>query len=271
MIQKKANVDLVNKLQTIVLTEADFNYCNKVLGKSTLEHAEKNNLLPKEQYGSLKGHNLIDHAVHKRLTYDIMRQSRRPGVLCSNDAKSCFDRVVHSIAMLAYRRLGIPTPPVLCMLETIQHMKHHICTNFGDSVFTMTSSGSLIPYQGILQGNGAPLLDMPCTAGNGGHFVSPIIKEYSHTVGFAFVDDTELIHVDMRHTETEQIAMNKMQKTIDRWEGGLKTSRGTIVNSKSWVYPIIFDFDAQGKWKYKKAEDIEHNFTVKDDKETRQE
>ena len=47
MIRKKANVDLVTKLRTIVLTEADFNYCNKVLGKTTLEHAERNNLLPK--------------------------------------------------------------------------------------------------------------------------------------------------------------------------------------------------------------------------------
>jgi hypothetical protein len=280
MIRKKANVDLVNKLRTIVLTEPNFNYCNKVLGKTTLEHAEKNNLLPKEQYGSRKGHNSIDHAVHKRLTYDIMRQSRRPGALCSNDAKSCFDRVVHSIAMLAYRRLGIPSPPVQCMLETIQNMKHHIRTNFGDSVFTMTSSGTLIPYQGILQGNGAapatwviisaPLLEMLRSAGNGGHFISPISKEYSHTVGFAFVDDTDLIHLDMRQSESENDAMSKMQQAIDRWEGGLKTSGGTIVNSKSWVYPIVFEFDQQGKWNYKKVDKINHNFTVKDDEEVRQ-
>ena len=280
MIRKKANVDLVTKLRTIVLTEADFNYCNKVLGKMTLEHAERNKLLPKEQYGSRKGHNSIDHAVHKRLVYDIMRQSRRAGALCSNDAKSCFDRVVHSIAMLAYRRLGIAVPPVKCMLETIQNMKHHIRTNYGDSVFTMTSSGTLIPYQGILQGNGAspatwviisaPLLDMLRTAGNGGHFVSPISKEKSHTVGFAFVDDTDLLHLDMRKNETEAEAMNNMQQAINRWEGGLKTTGGTIVNSKSWVYPISFEFDEQGKWKYKKVADIQHDFTVRDDQEIRQ-
>jgi hypothetical protein len=34
-------------------------------------------------------------------------------------------------------------------------MKHHICTTFGDSIFTMSSTGSLIPFQGVLQGNGA--------------------------------------------------------------------------------------------------------------------
>jgi hypothetical protein len=121
------------------------------------------------------------------------------------------------------------------MLETIQNMKHHICTNYGNSIFTMTSSGTLVPYQGILQGNGAspatwviistPLLDMLCTAGNGGHFISPISKEYSHTVGFAFVDDTDLIHQDMRKKETEAEAMDKMQQSINRWEAIIKGKR----------------------------------------------
>ena len=40
MIQKKAQVDLVSKLRTLVLTEADFNYNNKILGRRTLQHAE---------------------------------------------------------------------------------------------------------------------------------------------------------------------------------------------------------------------------------------
>ena len=147
--------------------------------------------------------------------------------------------------MLAYRRLGMPTPPVKCMLETIQLMKHHIQTNYGDSVFTMMSEGTLVPYQGILQRNGASLatwviisaplvLEMLRTAaGNGGHFISPISKEYSHTVGFTFVDATDLIHIDMRKQETTDEAMSKMQAAIDRWEGGLKATGGTIVNSKS--------------------------------------
>ena len=127
---------------------------------------------------------------------------RIPGALCSNDAKSCFDRIVHSIACLAYERLGIPQPPVHCMFKSIQRMKHHVRTTFGDSKITVDSNGELIPYQGILQGNGAapatwviissPLLDMLRKAGNGGHFVSPISKQNTHIVGFAYVDDISL-------------------------------------------------------------------------------
>ena len=155
MIHKKANSDLVTNLRTIVLTEADFNYNNKVLGRETLRLAELNNALAKEQYGSRKGKSAIHHALHKRLTYDIIRAYKRPGAVCSNDAKSCFDRVVHSVAMLAYRRLGIEIPPVQCMLQTIQHMKHHIRTAYGDSEIALDGTGQVIPFQGILQGNGA--------------------------------------------------------------------------------------------------------------------
>jgi hypothetical protein len=65
MIQKKAKVDLITKLRTITLTEADFNFNNKFLGKETIHHAEIHKLLAKEQYGSRKGKSAIEHAVHK--------------------------------------------------------------------------------------------------------------------------------------------------------------------------------------------------------------
>jgi hypothetical protein len=108
-------VDLVTKVRTITLTEADFNFNNKLLGKTTLQHTEDNNLLAKEQYGSRKGKSAIEHVTHKRLTFDIMRQVRSNGALCLNDEKSCYDRILHSVASLAYQRLGIPLPPVQSM------------------------------------------------------------------------------------------------------------------------------------------------------------
>jgi hypothetical protein len=275
MIQKKAKVDLVTKLCTITLTEVDFNFNNKYLGKQTIDHAERYNLLAKEQYGSRKGKNSIEQAVHKRLSFDIIQQTRINGALCSNDAKSCYDRIIHSVACLAYRRLGFPYPPVECMFKKIQKMKHHIRTMFGDSAFTMSSEGSFIPFQGVLQGNGAspatwvilstPLLNMLRAAGNGGYFTQPISQEISHSVGYSFVDDTDLLQYDSRdENATIDETMEKMQSTIDRWEGGLKATGGTIVPDKSFVYPIAFDFDEQGRWAYKKTDDIDYEFTVCD-------
>ena len=180
MIHKKSQEDLVTELRTIVLTEADFNIKNKVLGRSTMYHAEKYKLLPEEQYGSRPNKYAIDHALHKRLTYDILRQMKQSGALCSNDTKSCYNRVVHSIACMAYRQLGILAPPVISILTTIQKMKHNIRTNYGDSTFYMDNYHALRPFQGILQGNGAAhttwvvisavLIQLLKEAGNGGHF-----------------------------------------------------------------------------------------------------
>jgi hypothetical protein len=280
MIQKKARVDLVNKLRTITLTEADFNFNNKFLGKHTIAHAEKHNLLAKEQYGSRKGKNSIEHAIHKRLTFDIMRQTRINGAVCSNDAKSCYDRIIHSLACLAYRRLGVPKPPVECMFQSIQNMKHHIRTTFGDSSFSMDSTGTLIPFQGVLQGNGAspatwvilstPLLNMLRSAGNGGYFISPISKKTSQIVGYSFVDDTDLLQYDARDPKmTVDETMDNMQSAIDRWEGGLKTTGGAIVPEKSFVYPIAFEFDAQGKWSYQTNDTVDYVFTVCDHNDER--
>ena len=278
MIRKKAKSDMLKDLRSVVLTEAEWNFNNKVLGKTTLEHAEKHNLLPPEQYGSRKGKKSIDHVINKRLTYDILRQTRRPGLLCSNDAKSCFDRVVHSVAMLAYRRLGIPHPPVLGMIKTIQNMKHHIRTTYGDSTFVVDAEGELKPYQGLLQGNGAspatwviisaPLIEMMREAQNGGFFKEPISNICHHIVGYAFVDDTDLIELEMDNdTRTLEEAVEAMQEAIHRWEGGLKATGGAIRPDKSWVYPIGFKFDNNGKWKY--DEDVKEKFIfrVKDHEE----
>ena len=276
MLKKKDNEDLVTKLRTITLLEADFNFNNKVLSKATIDHAEANNLIAKEQYGSRKHRSAVDHAVHKALTYDIIRQHRVPAALCSNDAKSCYDRVVHAIASLAYQRLGVPKPPVHCMLKTIQRMRHHIRTTFGDSAFTMGSDGSLIPFQGILQGNGAspvtwvlistPLLNMLREMDNGGHFETAISKQRSHIVGYSYVDDTDLLQVDLRDsTITIEQTIANMQETINRWEGGLKVTGGAIVPHKSFVYPIDFEFNEQGKWRYKQTDEMEAEFTVKDE------
>ena len=58
--------------------------------------------------------------------------------------------------------------------------------------------------------------------------------------------------------------MNKMQDTINRWEGGLKATGGAIQPQKSWVYPISFKFDNNGLWEYKSSKEINFHFNVKD-------
>ena len=154
-------------------------------------------------------------------------------------------------------------------------MDYYFQTKHGDSEQSMNVGYGWTPYQGILQGNGvapatsviinSPLLQMLRTAGNWGHFIGPITKEYSHYIGYAYVD-TDLLQFDMREENRKrENHMQKMQEAIDRWEGGLKATGGAIVPSKSWVYPIAFHFKEKGSWSYKKCEEINYNFQVKDE------
>ena len=101
MIKKKSKGCIVSDLRTINLIEVDFNFNNKIIARDVLRYADDNELLPKEQYGSRKGYRASYQAVNKRLLYDLVYLMRRLIVLYRNDTKSCYDRIVHSIASMS--------------------------------------------------------------------------------------------------------------------------------------------------------------------------
>jgi hypothetical protein len=132
-ILKKAGVYDVELMRTIQLMHSEFNMNNKKLGRDVMAHAERFKALAPEQFGSRKNHQSILAALNKRLTMDLLRQRRQAGAMCANDAKSCYDRIVHNVATLAIRRLGMPAAPILSMFATLQTATHHVSTAFGIS------------------------------------------------------------------------------------------------------------------------------------------
>lgn len=82
--------------------------------------AKSSSTLPPEQYGSRRGHKAIDLAVNKALTYNHLRQLKRLGAICSNDARSCYDLIGHSQASLAMQRNGVPKSVVDCLFFTLR-------------------------------------------------------------------------------------------------------------------------------------------------------
>ena len=282
MIQKSGKQPEVEKLRTINLLECEFNFNNKIMGRAVGECAERNNLLPKEQYGSRKRHQARHQGLNKRLLYDLVHFQRKPMILCSNDAKSCYDRIIHAIASIAMQRLGLPIEPITCMIITIQQMEHIIRTGFGDSDMTMSGAEETdIPFQGILQGNGsgpvlwlavsAPLIEMMRTRGHGIKYQTPLSYEKDELVGFAFVDDTDLVEGDLKIANLDIADLfEDMQETIDCWEGGVKTTGGAIRPDKSFAYPISFDFKPSGEYFFEKVEDLGFKLTVKNHEDIRE-
>jgi hypothetical protein len=62
-------------------------------------------------------------------------------------------------------------------------------------------------------------------------------------VCYAFVDDTDLVHIAKDVDTRGPTIIAEMQSALDHWEGGLKATGGALVPEKSYWY--LIDFTAQ--------------------------
>ena len=154
MILKKANVFILQKMRTICLLNAEFNINNQWVGRLCMQKAESDLLLASEQYGSRKHKDASTAALNKKLAFDYLRLMRKPGILIFNDASKCYDRIVHSFAILAMLRTGLLYETAKSLFLPIQKMEHKIATGYGVSTTTYKANAAPVPLQGILQDNG---------------------------------------------------------------------------------------------------------------------
>jgi hypothetical protein len=272
LIPKKTTSSAIEKLRIIVLFHAMFNMNNKRIGRDMIENAEKLHQIPWEAYGSRKRHRSIECAVNKVLTTDIARQEHRSMALCSNDAKSCYDRILHAVASICMRRVGVQKETCLMMFGTLAKVQHYIRTTYGDS--TTAYSCIELPFQGVYQGNGAgpgiwllvsiPIINMLKTAGFGFTVRTVLSGDQFSFVCYTFVDDSDVVHSFNPDTVNETSDLvQEMQQVVDTWEGGLRASGGALVPSKSYWFFISFVFE-RNRWRYSRLEESPGNITIRD-------
>jgi len=92
-------------------------------------HAEDHNLMVLEQYGSQTEKLAAIQCLNKRLLYNHMCCNHIPMALCSNDAKSCYDRIILIMAALCLCQLGADKASVQSMVGTLHGMHHHVRSN----------------------------------------------------------------------------------------------------------------------------------------------
>ena len=99
----------------------------------------------------------IVYALDKKLTFDMLRQTRISVIICSCDLKSCYDRIVRSFASLVIQMASVPVKLVNNMLSTIQKLKYAVRIYFGDSYLNIGGKEcqDLNQLQSVCQGNGA--------------------------------------------------------------------------------------------------------------------
>ncbi len=211
MLEKMFDVRLVSKLQAILLMEADFNAMNKeVYGVRMLDNARRYNLILEEIF-SKKNRTADDGGLAKTLFYDITRQMRAPAAIVSVDAANCYDQIAHAMASLIFQSFGVESTAVSAMLETIQEMKFFLGTAYGDSK-RFAGSSIEIKMQGLGQGNGAApagrcairivILRAHGAKGHGAHFIAPMSQVRRSLSAILYVDNTDLIHINMEADES---------------------------------------------------------------------
>jgi len=173
------------------------------------------------------------------LTNDHIRGRRARAVIISNDAKGCFDRIAHVVAILALRQLIIPRPAIMSMITTIQQMQHCIRTAFRESEQSYGPNPSGPPPQGLIQGNGAApaawsaitavLVDCMKSEGHGYEAWSPVSQQAMTLVCFGFVDNTNLILNINNPGVTSEDLIAEAQLELSIWEGLISAAGGALV------------------------------------------
>jgi hypothetical protein len=124
---------LVEKLRKIVLFQGSFNYLNKYIGRHIMKDGEAYEQLDWKKCGIREGKKSIDQALHNVLSFDLIRQARVDAAMCSNDAKSCYDRIVHSIASILMQHQNVPESACICVFTMLQNLHHTVRKIYGDS------------------------------------------------------------------------------------------------------------------------------------------
>ncbi len=272
VIPKKAGVLDVELMRTIQLMHSEANMNNKKLGKEVMANAEKAGVMVAEQYGSRKQKRAIVAALDKRLTLDLCRSRRLACGYCVNDAKSCYDRILHAVASIALQRLGCPPMAVRSMLHTLQRAPHRIKSAYGLSKEFYGAEER--PLQGIGQGNGAgptiwaaisvPLIEMLKISGYGVEMASALSQEVTSLSCYAFVDDCDVIQVAKSTATSGTEVADQIQAAMNTWDGGLRATGGALVPRKSFWYLLDFKWE-KNLWSAKtKAEMEDVELTILD-------
>ena len=129
ILEKIPGKPIIKKLRIIMLFEADFNFMLKLIwGRRLVRHAEKYLCLGTSNHGSQAGRQTIDALLEKLLLYEYARLTRTSLVTVDNNAKSCYDQIIKSLAMIACIAVGLPLLAALMHNKTHHDMVHSIKT-----------------------------------------------------------------------------------------------------------------------------------------------
>ena len=81
-----------------------------------------------------------------------------------------------------------------------------------------------------------------------------ISKWRVHLAAILYVDDADVIHIDMDADESIEDTHYALQASVSNWENLLIASRGALKPVKCFYHLISVNWKADGSWKYTENE-----------------
>ena len=255
MIEKIPGKPLLTKLRIIHLLESDFNLMIGILwGRRLVYHGEANNYFDDGQSGSRPTKRCQELLTQKDTMLSIWRMSKARGAFFDNDAKSCFDRIVMTVASLCSQQLGMPPAPCATFLTALSQMIYHIKTSFGVSNEHYSSTTDYTIHGPGQGGRGSPCvwliissLLMKCARmrTEGAKVINPFNKDDAAELFITgFVDDVTHWISNEQKDSIELIA--DVQRIAQWWEQLLNATGGKLALEKCFVYVMDWKFDING-------------------------
>jgi hypothetical protein len=236
----------------ICLKRTTHNLFLKIIWASRLvKRGEETSQFGEAQQGSRPNHAANDAVLLKRLTYNLSRILRTNLGTFDNNAKSCYDRIVNSVAMLAATQLGMPDHAVAPHAGVLWAMQYSIKTMFGisDGYYKSVNDGKILFGTG--QGSGASLAawltisivllaSLRTLIDRGMLFKNPNGTTTVERYLDAFVDDAQngLNDAHLATPWTISDLSRRLAHMSQTWEKLLFSSGGALELSKCFYYIV---------------------------------
>jgi hypothetical protein len=86
--------------------------------------------------------------------------------------------------------------------------------------------------------------------GHGAHFIAPMSHVQSSLSAILYIDDTDLLHLNMDGEETIFESHAGLQRAIKNWGKLLIATGGTLKPDKCFFHLMDFQWTRQGGWQY---------------------
>jgi hypothetical protein len=249
----------IHKLRVIHIYEADFNLILAVKWRQLLHAVCKQDRINPGLFGGRPGHEAQSLPFLEELKYDISYTSRRSSNNFDNDASSCYDRIIISLASLINRKYGLHKNVTTLHARTLQTARFlHLRSPDGTISEESYSHDEDYPIYGSGQGSGnspcicllisSTLCDVHNTIAHGSTFISPDESDRVHMSMVGFVDDCTGTYNNFQpQTEPPESFMKAcMQADAQKWTDLLWCSGGMLELPKCSYHHLSFTFKPDG-------------------------